>query len=183
MKTNLIIVDDFYNNPHDVRAFALAQDFSVIGNFPGKRTKPFIDQGVKDVIQRLIQPHGGAVTAWLDGENQYTGSFQICTKDDKTWIHPDLYNTWAGVCYLSPNAPLTSGTMIYKHRHSGQYEYIDSFHNGNDYNEWEAVDYVANKFNRLVLYRGNLFHASHSYFGNSMDTGRLFQTFFFNSEF
>jgi hypothetical protein len=183
MKTNVIIIDDFYNNPNEVRAFALSQNFSVLGNYPGRRTVPFINQGTKDVIQRIIQPHGGNVTDWLDGPGQYTGSFQLCMKDDKTWIHADIHNIWAGVCYLSPNAPLNAGTMLYQHKATGQYEYVDSFHNGNDYSAWDQVDYIANKFNRLVLYRGNIFHASHNYFGDTMETARLFQTFFFNTEY
>ena len=49
--------------------------------------------------------------------------------------------------------------------------------------KWEVVDVVANKFNRLVLYRGDLFHSSLDYFGKDKYDGRLFQTFFFNTEF
>ena len=56
-------------------------------------------------------------------------------------------------------------------------------HDGNDYTKWEMTDYVSNKYNRLVLYRGNMYHASVDYFGNTLQDGRLFQTFFFNTEF
>jgi len=37
-------------------------------------------------------------------------------------------------------------------------------------------------FNRLVLYRGDLFHASVDYFGSDLNDGRLIQTFFFSTE-
>ena len=43
MKTNLIITDDFYNNPDETREWALRQPFNVAGNFPGRRTKPVHD--------------------------------------------------------------------------------------------------------------------------------------------
>lgn len=44
MRVNLLIIDDFYNNPEEVRAFALAQDFSVKGNYPGERTESFLNR-------------------------------------------------------------------------------------------------------------------------------------------
>ena len=52
-----------------------------------------------------------------------------------------------------------------------------------DYTKWELHDVIGNKFNRLVLYRGDYFHASLDYFGDSPENGRLFQTFFFNTEY
>ena len=48
---------------------------------------------------------------------------------------------------------------------------------------WELVDKVGNVFNRLVIYRGDYFHASLDYFGKDINDGRLFQTFFFNTEY
>ena len=40
---------------------------------------------------------------------------------------------------------------------------------------------IGNVYNRLVLYRGDLFHRSlQSGFGNSVETGRLTQVFFFD---
>mgnify|MGYP006891309455 FL=1 len=51
-----------------------------------------------------------------------------------------------------------------------------------DYTKWELVDTVGNVYNRLVLYRGDIFHASLDYFGHDNESGRLFQTFFFSTE-
>ena len=53
----------------------------------------------------------------------------------------------------------------------------------NDYTKWDLVDFVHNKYNRMVIYRGDMFHASLDYFGKDMYDGRLFQTFFFNTEY
>jgi hypothetical protein len=41
---------------------------------------------------------------------------------------------------------------------------------------------VANRYNRLVMYRGDLFHMSNDYFGSTSQDGRLFQLFFFNTK-
>jgi hypothetical protein len=52
-----------------------------------------------------------------------------------------------------------------------------------DMTQWELVDRIGNLYNRLILYRGDLYHTSLDYFGRDLETGRLFQTFFFNTEF
>lgn len=186
MKTKLIITDDFYKNPDAVRAYALSQPFEVRGNYPGLRTKPYLPNDVKDAIQHIVYNAGGKVTDWFENGLGYTGAFQICTSQDRTWIHADSFNTWAAVCYLTPDAPLSSGTALYRHKATGEYEKTNNEQphlDGNDYTKWERADYVANKYNRLVVYRGNLYHASLDYFGNNYQNGRLFQTFFFNTEY
>jgi len=187
MQTELIITDDFYNNPNEVRLGALSSDFSVSGNFPGQRTEPFLNDSIKDSIQGIIFSVAGAVTYW--GEEHYTGSFQYTTKEDESWVHCDNFNTWAGVCYLTPNAPLSGGTGLFRHKATGIYrrpantELADKLNaDGNDMSKWEIADVVSNKFNRLVMYRGDLYHRSLDYFGDDRFSGRLFQTFFINTE-
>ena len=38
MRVELLTDADFYNNPDEVREFAMTQDLNVSGNFPGSRT-------------------------------------------------------------------------------------------------------------------------------------------------
>jgi hypothetical protein len=47
MEVNVIITDNFYQNPDDVREFALSQEFSVSGNYPGNRTESFLNDELK----------------------------------------------------------------------------------------------------------------------------------------
>jgi hypothetical protein len=54
MKIQTIIVDDFYKNPDEVRAFALSQNFEVSGNYPGQRTRSFLVENVKNSIQEIF---------------------------------------------------------------------------------------------------------------------------------
>lgn len=194
MGYSLVIIDDFYHNPDEVRDFALAQDFNVDGNYPGYRTKSFLTPSVEDhIAAHLSQQHGQPI--WPREEDTYTGAFQYTTSHDRTWIHADGWNDWAGVWYGTPNAPVTGGTAIYRHKETGLVkvpklqdgskdnklmEVIEA--DGNDYTKWEVVDMVGNIYNRLVLYPGDLFHASVDYFGTNKTNGRLFQTFFFNTQ-
>jgi hypothetical protein len=180
MNINSIVVDDFYDKPDKVRTFALAQEFSVIGNFPGKRTKPFLFPDTCKAIESVLNRK--VINWYNDVEDPYTGSFQLCTSNDRTWIHSDTTTMWAGVLYLTPNAPLSGGTGIFRYRETGEYGHSNEY-DGQDMTKWEMVDRLGNKYNRLILYQGHLFHASLDYFGNSMESGRLFQVFFFDTEY
>lgn len=180
MNLELMIIDNFYGNPIAVREYALKQEFTVKGNFPGSRTKPYLPNDVKNAISYWMSQQG-KITEWFESSG-YTGSFQIATASDRTWIHSDHYNMWAGVCYLTPDAPASSGTGIYRYRSTGEmYKSLNDYE-GYDYTKWELFDKIGNKFNRLILYRGDLFHASLDYFGDNLQNARLFQTFFFNTE-
>ena len=181
MRTNLIVTDDFYSNADAVRKFALTQPFDVTGNYPGRRTKSFLTEDTKEAIQAIVYTAGGLVTDWIDKDG-LTGSFQLAYATDRTWIHSDHYNSWAAVCYLTPDAPLSGGTGLFRHKESGDYFKKDKDHESYDYTKWEMVDRIGNVYNRLIMYRGNIFHASLDYFGSTPEDGRLFQVFFFNTE-
>ena len=179
MNTSLIIVEDFYTSPDTVRSYALQQPFDIKGNFPGMRTQPYLPDNVKEAINHHMAFAGG-VTNWFE-DASCTGCFQISTANDRTWIHSDFHNMWAGVLYLTPNAPHTSGTALYRHKATGEHSRVTDDHESYDYTKWDKFDVIGNKYNRLILYRGDMFHASLDYFGSNLHDGRLFQVFFFNT--
>ena len=186
MNTKVVIVDDFYQDPASVRDFALSQEFNVTGNFPSARTESFSTDSAKETIQRLVKNHGGEITYWPE---DYNGSYQYTTQYDRSWIHADAETTWAGLVYLTPNAPLSAGTGIFRHKETGlteapeDSEVLDNIYkDSQDYTKWEMTDRIANVYNRLVMYRGYQFHQSLDYFGTDKFNGRLFQTFFFSTE-
>ena len=187
MNTQILVVDDFYENPYDVREFALSQEFNVSGNFPNLRTEPDTNPSLRETLQNIVRSHGGAINYWPDG---YNGAYQFTTSRDRSWIHSDTGTMWAAVCYLTPNAPFESGTGLYRHKETGLYSPIEDEkimkiinEDSQDMTKWEELDVVGNVYNRLVMYRGNRFHCSRNYFGQDKYTGRLFQTFFFSTEF
>ena len=188
MRTNLIVVDDFYKNVDDVRKFALSQKFLVEGNYPGFRTVSLLNESTKDNNERLLLPHGGKVIDWLETDKEtYSGAFQISYACHKSWVHTDNVNNWAGVLYLTPNAPLEGGTGFYRSKIDGSF-YGDSDDevcgkHAEDMTKWELVSEVHNVYNRLILFRADQLHTSQVYFGNTMETGRLTQVFFFTTEY
>ena len=192
-RTSLVVIDDFYANPIEVRNFALNQQFNITGNFPGFRTKPLLNDTIKEAIQYIVQPFGGEITDWF--EDSHTGAFQYTTEEHHSWIHSDGGNSWAGVLYLTPNAPISGGTGFYKHKITKEERFIHLTENPTekdlnnyylrdykDITKWELTDVVVNKFNRMILYDASLFHKSMDYFGKDKFSGRLFQVFFFNTK-
>ena len=191
MRFNSLTIDNFYSNPMDVREFALRQEFKVRGNYPGQRTESFLSDATKKTLRDILYPFAGEITNW---GGEYTGSFQYTTASDRSWIHADSTTDWAAVCYLTPDAPLTAGTGIFKHKETGwsnfdyrnyDPEYLKQAppgHDSQDYTKWEMVDRIGNVFHRLIMYRADNYHVSLDYFGKDMYDGRLFQVFFFNTE-
>lgn len=193
MQVSAIVVDDFYNDVDSVREMALGMEFGVRGNYPGQRTVQVYNEGVKNLIQAIISPYAGKITAWEQYE--YTGAFQYTTQRDRSWIHADQTTKWAGVCYLTPDAPLSGGTGLFRHKATGwttaprkddgsyNEEGLDLIgQDSQDMTKWEMTNFVGNVYNRLILYPGDLFHTSLDYFGKDMYDGRLFQTFFFDTQ-
>ena len=193
----LIIVDNFYDNAIETRNYILTQEFFVKGNYPGKRTISYANEELKSIIQKYVEPFGGKITDFpmpkedgSDAGKIYNGSFQYTTSRDRSWVHIDGYNNWAGVLYLTPDAPLSSGTAFYKFYDGttcaremeilGNKEETDKW--SQDLTKWEKVDEVGNVFNRLILFNSNRFHMSMDYFGDTKENGRLFQVFFFSTE-
>lgn len=190
MRVNALVIDDFYANPDKVREFALKQEFKVRGNYPGQRTESFLNDSIKKKLQEILYPYAGNITAWGDS---YTGSFQYTVASDRSWIHSDSTTDWAGVLYLTPDAPLSSGTGIFKHKSSGlmnwdyknndpEYKKTEPRDDFQDMTKWDIVDKFGNIYNRLIMYRADNYHMSLDYFGSNKDNGRLFQVFFFNTE-
>lgn len=182
MRTNIIVIDDFYSDPDSVRSFALQQDFIIRGNHPGSRTKTFLTESVKYCIQEIVQNFGGNVSCWYE-EDGLSGSFEIATSKDRSWIHTDPFNKWAGVLYLTPNAPYNSGTGFYKHKKTGNYTRLNEDYEEYDYTKWDLHDIIGNMYNRLILFRSDIFHTSMHYFGETLEDSRLFQLFFFDTQY
>jgi len=185
-----MVIDNFYINAMETRKFVLTQEFKVMGNYPGQRTQSYANQHLKHMIEGYIQHFAGKIIDWPEGDDTYNGAYQYTTSRNRTWVHNDGWNNWAGVLYLTPNAPVNSGTGIFRYKDGtrtvdeaearGNKTLIDE--HSQDYTKWELVDRVGNIFNRLVLFNSKQYHASLDYFGTNKENGRLFQVFFFSTE-
>ena len=155
MRVNTLIIDDFYQNVDEVRDFALNQDFSVTGNYPGNRTKSFANDNLKDYMNDLIRPFAGDITFWSD--NEYNGAYQYTTQYERSWIHADSNTSWAALVYLTPDAPISGGTGLFRHKRTGlessptlpngdrDDKLLDSIYvDSQDMTKWEMTDRLDN---------------------------------------
>lgn len=199
MRTNLVVIDDFYSNPDSIRKYALEQDYTIsedlqgvgekrtIRRLPGKRSQPYLPDIVKQKISEILYPFAGKILKW---HNQ-CGTFNICDAYDQSRIHVDRDSdnskkiVWSGICFLTPNAPVESGTGIFRNKYSGERYCLESFHGPkaqHDFTQWEIIDRIGNIYNRMMLFRSDNYHSSLSYFGTNDDNSRLFQVFFMTME-
>ena len=180
IRPTVIIVDDFYEDPDKIRKIALSENYNVVGNYPGGRTKSFATDEIKKRFETIV---GKQIVYWPDG---YNGAYQITNKDHKSWIHRDETN-YSAIIYLTPNAPPNSGTILYKHKASGlrytsnsdEDKLLDS--NSQNMDAWEQLDVIGNVYNRCIIFNGKHSHKSNVYFGDTKENSRLFQTFFFDT--
>ena len=191
-KRRLIVVDDFYEDPHAVREYALKQYYFDDEGYLGMRTrKQHFFAGVKERFEELLNMEIVSPEDWEDyGMN---GRFQSCIAGTSRVFHCDQQR-FAAIVYLTPNAPIGSGTSTFQHKESkvfhsqqrtpegktiddafNQHTFVDSF-------PYELMDHCANVYNRLVIFDAKCIHAAQDYFGWDIESGRLWHMFFFDTE-
>ena len=179
-----VVADNFYENPDAVREFALSLEFNYHPNYhKGKRTDQcYRFDGLKERFEQLV---GRKIINWEKyGTN---GCFQYCIGGDQLVYHCDTQQ-YAGVLFLTPDAPVTTGTSLFRSIHTKnmkvpEKDHAQVFKNGYlDPTQFERVDSVGNVYNRLILFDSLTIHAASEYFGSTKENGRLFQLFFFDLE-
>jgi hypothetical protein len=188
MSINYIVVDNFYENPYDVRNFALTLEYKKHGVIPGKRSiLPCITEEQKIKIEKIMYPFSGKIVNFEPDDTN--GTFLYTTRDDIGWVHVDLkYRKWVAIVYLTPNAPIECGTALYRHKNTNK-RFVSKGENNikreegaADLYNWDIVDNIGNVFNRIFIYQSNYYHNISDFFGKTISDGRLVQTFFFDTE-
>jgi hypothetical protein len=182
----LVVVDDFLEDPDAARQVALAEPFVKMHSAGMRTRRQFLHLApYRESFERIL---GCRVTNWDD--NDANGRFQVCFATDAVPYHSDT-QSMAGVLFLTPNAPVEAGLSLLRGRLSGLRRRSPdrrlmelTFGGGAEFDRsrWEEIDRIANIYNRLVLFDAQLAHGATAYFGNTLEDGRLFQNFFFNAE-
>jgi hypothetical protein len=202
-----ICVDNFFNNPDDVRQFALSLDYedcSVRGGvWPGKRTKELSEINPdyhKEFCQKVL-------SLFFD-RKRFNLQYKIQTYFQLTepeqygnvstgWVHDDGFSPLSGVVYLSKDIQMDCGTSICskKSLYSSERNFDakqEMFGNYNlekskyykdcmEVNNSQFVETVrfSNIYNRLIAYDGAQYHVVNNLYGNKEP--RLTQVFFFDT--
>jgi len=195
------VIDNFYENPDAIRKFALAQTYKFrheegdIGYaYPGCRTKDLyeLDSALQaKVLKKFISvfhiPEHDRMQ-WAVSSN-----FQIVSEQYKQGvIHVDTNTIFAGVLYLTPNAPLDSGTSIFRKNATFTQAKYDQASVENDerfkageivmdtsfHSMFDEVVKINNVYNTLILFEGDIFHSANNFSGTTPEDSRLAQVFF-----
>ena len=183
-------VDNFYENPDEIRKFALDQEYIEGGigrGFIGDRTsQQFLFPGLKERFEDIM---GKKITKWE--EHGMNGRFQYCWSGQPLVYHCDDQK-WGGMLYLTPNAPYQCGTTLYANKKTRARTYFDEGWNSAwenvpgdchlDGTHFEPVDVMGNVYNRLVIFDASCIHSASEYFGTVKENCRLWQMFFFDTE-
>jgi hypothetical protein len=204
LTNKVLVIDNFYKDPDMIRRLALAQEFLPCnhpdrsGQWPGLRSKflneinPRACEEFKDnLISNLLE---GIST---DYNCYFETNFQLCYETNgDSWVHFDHATTWnvthAGLVYLHPNPPENSGTIIYdfnkehqpemdeySEKHNYLWHRLNRDQDSEEFKKWFTPSIsIPNKYNRAVIYSPMAWHKSDTYFGTTLDTGRLTQPFF-----
>ena len=198
----VVIVDNFFKNPEKVKNFALYQEFKrdETSNYPGLRTdclsviEPSLYNEFLKKFFSIYYDFKFEEVNWI-----VEAKFQKTDNNfDTGWIHYDndgySNNKIAGIVYLTPNAPLNSGTSIYKTKNNVLIPLIDTqakySHyqiNGNseelkklkeqEKEQFEETINISNIYNRLISFEAGEYHAAQNYFGED-NKSRLILVFF-----
>lgn len=183
MQKQISVIDNFVDDPIPLRAKALKLDYQESGSYKGFRSTapnyvPEIDQKLQQILGSKLEYVASSFrTHWTPA-----GTPCVAHADP----HPPLGQV-AGALYMDPNAPVSAGTAFFRHKSTGrrtndpgEYDEFPAPYRYIDLTRYEELDYVANFFNRLVLWNGNLLHSMKNPYGYDVHTARLTMLFFVN---
>ena len=199
-------VDNFYEDPDAVRAFALENlaDYSVNhgGRYPGKRSRDLhelspqlFDKFGKKLFSLFYDLKRSEVNWRIETSFQLIPPFSDDPQSPKNlgWIHLDGAMIMAGIVYLTPDIGLETGTSIFRLDNADTLDNTNVktqfYAEGTDSGEYDAaiLKHTAsfaetarfnNVYNRLVGFDGAAWHGVNSYYTPKDKEPRLTQVFF-----
>ena len=201
MKQNIIVIDDFHHNPEEVRQIALNAGYPKPQSgftYPGKNSKKAyypleLHQKFEDILQQKLTPA------------EPNGYFRLSLEKDtfRQDIHVDPSWEYGAVCYMNkPEQCIDEGGTSFWIHNKTNMDYIPlndkeskEFYGyggskeqwfstvygaGLDRSQWTRYLLSAMKFNRIVIFRADMWHSHNYNFGDCLENGRIVQLFFFN---
>jgi hypothetical protein len=178
----LVIKDDFYAYPDDIRKLALSAKYNV----PSAGTQRLAVTAVCNKLETmtmydLLKPYLPQIKNNKVMAINVLFRYTLANAQKKVFCHVDGCS-YAGLLYLSKPEDCAGGTTIYRHKATGD-EIYDKAHRQlydfKDASQWEVISEIEMVYNRLVMYPGQLFHAiTPVFFGDTIDNARLTQNVF-----
>ena len=200
MNRNIIVVDDFHDNPDEIRKIALELEYPTPHDgytYPGRNSRgeyypDSLHKKFESILNRKLTPANP------------NGYFRLSLESDefRQDIHVDPVWQFGAVCYLNtPDQCIPEGgTSFWIHNNTGMDTLLDTdekakiygypskrehwhttvYSEGLNRSKWTRYLLSPMKYNRVVIFRSNLWHSHNYNFGTNLNNGRLVQLFFFN---
>jgi hypothetical protein len=197
------LVDDALPDPMAVRTRCLAKTDWIEGwphkpeSWPGLRAMPGLEPGELAIVEAKVRAATGASKLWMqaspDGGHLNHNCVQVVGEEEcGPRPHTDSRKLcrFAAVLYLNPDVPDDCGTSFYRQRlptgqpggnvvtgpHANLVEALGTrFVPPNSFVEDVRLPH---RFNRLLVYHGNLVHSATAYWGHALAEKRMAAVFF-----
>jgi hypothetical protein len=192
-----IVVDSFYDDPDEVREFALSCTFTqAVGSWVGLHSYERAPN-TKETLFRIAALLSDDLPNWDEIDRSYQfwrkaacGGFATLFSGQEGIIHAHRRSgDWAAVVFLAKpeDCDGRDGTRFFRHAGTGRTHscgpddevFREALADARNDERWELVDVVPMKYNRLVLFDSRFFHAPSPGFGRSVPDCRLTQVFNF----
>jgi len=196
-----ICVDNFFEEPEKVKQFSDTLKFNKdpLGKWPGERTmllheinKEFFEFVTKKIISILFPIN------YRDMRWQASQMFQKINGNiykNNGWVHSDSPNELTAIVYLSSH--LKCGTSLFKPKkffnntinNNSKEEFYKEENKTTEENKYlnennerfEKIHTMDSRFNRIIIFDANHFHAAEKFFEENINEDRLTLITFFTN--
>lgn len=168
--------------------------------WPGMRSKNALKKKELELVESWIREKIGKDNIWVAQSQEVVvdTNTAILVSGEEGAARPHVDNRqlcrFGAVLYLNKNPPANSGTSFYR------LKYGNGAAGGNVVNKpynnlvdalkteslppsaWYEDVSIENRFNRLILFKGNIAHSASGYFGKEKREKRLAVTFFYMTD-
>jgi len=193
----LLVRDDFYPDPDEVRRIARAMKYELVEGITGYMTSDvYHPRGVRERLERVL---GVKITRWdddpEDGNGIFYQAFSRGSQKEVPGVHSDEpYEDITVLIYLTPGLPADCGTSLWQHRATGLLNAptqrdarrlkttLTALRNrlerdSENRQKWIEIDRAGYRFNRMVAYASGMLHSATRHYGASLGDGRIYQTY------
>ena len=164
------VIDDFYENVEDIIQLSKSLEYrSDSGGGHFSRSVGLPCRVVGEEFERIL----GITVDWNDTSwtsyNDFTNFNGSFYKPHMDWlpthVHHDWYQ-WGGIVNLTRDLSPEWGTQFWRYVPTNSYHTSNIEGDGhddkcdNEPENFEKTDFISYKFNRLVLFRGSMYHSA-----------------------
>ncbi len=177
LSCNFFIIDDFYENPDEVRKTAISAEY--IKQTSGKYvTKPYTNNICYTFFKLFFNYYDTNINI---NNCEYIFQYDICQYIPKTIIKQNA--TWVAIIFLTPNLPNYLEFFEFTDTTINDYKILDYSNLCQKYNtditRWKIRDRIKTVYNRLIIFNADNYYSFFNTFGNSIENSQIIQLFIF----